>query len=135
MNNKSLPFRRQLIKYTEDKLLTLMTPAEQQKILRLRKEISPMDRVEAELGLTAWENSIQSADKSLTRKKNSCDVESQKLHVPPTELRSKMLPPVRGAAAPVSAPVKTGALAAKDAVKTRISNDDDKECNLRLSGN
>ena len=94
-----------------------------------------MDRVEAELGLTAWANSIQSADKLLTKKKNSCDVESQKLHIPPAELRSKMLPPVRGAAAAISAPMKTSALSANDAEKKGISDHDDKERNLRLSGN
>lgn len=95
-----------------------------------------MDRVEAELGLTAWENSIQSADKSLTRKKNSSsrDDESQKLHIPPTDLRTKKLPPVRGAAV-IPAPVKATTLSAKDVEKARISNNDDKEGNLRLSGN
>lgn len=94
----------QLVKHTEDKLLTLMTPAEQLKILRLKKEITPMERIEAESGLSAWESSIFNADKSLTKKQGQTrdDIKSMNLHSLPATTSVKKLPPVRGASTPVS---------------------------------
>jgi hypothetical protein len=93
----------QLVKHTEDKLLTLMTPAEQLKILRLKKEITPMERIEAESGLSAWESSILNADKSLTKKlgQTQDDIKSMNLHSLPVTTSVKNLPPVRGASTPV----------------------------------
>ena len=85
-----------------------MTPAEQLKILRLKKEISPLERTEAESGLSAWESSISSADKSLSKKQAQTqdDVESINLHRLPVITSAKKIPPVRGASASVSTSVK-----------------------------
>ena len=76
-----------------------MTPAEQLKALRLKKEITPTERIEAESGLSAWESSILSADKSLSRKQGQTldHVGSIDLHTLPTTTSTKNLPPVRGA--------------------------------------
>ena len=81
-----------------------MSPAEQLKILRLKKEITPMERIEAESGLSAWESSILNADKSLTKKQGQTldDMKSMNLHSLPTATSLKNLPPVRGASTPVS---------------------------------
>lgn len=81
-----------------------MTPAEQLKILRLKKEITPMERTEAESGLSAWESSILNADKSLTKKQGQTqdDIKSMNLHSLPVTTSVKNLPPVRGASTPVS---------------------------------
>ena len=81
-----------------------MTPAEQLKILRLKKEITPMERIEAESGLSAWESSILNADKSLTKKQGQTqdDIKSMNLHSLPVTTSVKNLPPVRGASTPVS---------------------------------
>lgn len=82
-----------------------MTPAEQLKTLRLKKEITPMERIEAESGLSAWESSILSADKSLSRKQGQTldHVGSIDLHTLPTTTTTstKSLPPVRGASTPL----------------------------------
>ena len=80
-----------------------MTPAEQLKTLRLKKEITPMERIEAESGLSAWESSILSADKSLSRKQGQTldHVGSIDLHTLPMTTSTKNLPPVRGASTPL----------------------------------
>ena len=84
------------MKHAEDKLLTLLTPAEQQKILRLKAQASPLEIIEAESGLNAWENSIQSTDKKLSNKLQYVVEDSGKdLHRIPI-VKAKNIPPVRG---------------------------------------
>ena len=109
-----------------------MTPAEQRKILRLKKEISPLERIEAESGLSAWETSISSADKSLSKKQGQTqdDVESRSLHRPPVIISTKKLPPVRGSSTPVTTSVKE---------VSNTNTENSVECNgaltrMRLSG-
>lgn len=109
-----------------------MTPAEQQQILRLKKEVTPMERVEAESGLTAWENSIQRADKSLSKKQSNLSKESssKSLHSLPSVSKAKNIPPVRGSGL------------AADQTRTKVDkagqkqnqNDEDVANNIRLSG-
>lgn len=110
-----------------------MTPAEQQQILRLKKEVTPMERVEAESGLTAWENSIQRADKSLSKKQSNLTKESisKSLHSLPSVPKSKNIPPVRGSAAD-----QTRMKVDKAGQKPNQSSLDDEDLanNVRLSG-
>jgi hypothetical protein len=112
-----------------------MTPAEQQQILRLKKEVTPMERVEAESGLTAWENSIQRADKSLSKKQSNLkkDMISKSLHSLPSVSKSKNIPPVRGSG---SAADQTRMKVDKAGQKPKQSSLDDEDVanNIRLSG-
>lgn len=104
-----------------------MTPAEQLKALRLKKEITPTERIEAESGLSAWESSILSADKSLSRKQGQTldHGGSIDLHTLPTTTGTKNLPPVRGASAPLEV----------SGTKTEISSECEGVINRkRLSG-
>lgn len=112
-----------------------MTPAEQQQILRLKKEVTPMERVEAESGLTAWENSIQRADKSLSKKQSNLSKESnsKSLHSLPSVSKSKNIPPVRGSGLAAD---QTRMKVDKAGQKQNHSslNDEDVANNIRLSG-
>jgi hypothetical protein len=112
-----------------------MTPAEQQQILRLKKEVTPMERVEAESGLTAWENAIQRADKSLSKKQSKLTKEStsKSLHSLPSVSKSKNIPPVRGSG---SAADQTKMKVDKAGHKPNQSSLDDEDVanNIRLSG-
>jgi hypothetical protein len=87
-------FYPDLVKYTEDKLLTLLSPAEQQKILRLRSQASPIEIIEAEAGLTAWKKSIESTDKSLLKKESKIDSDKYLHNISPVD-KNKRLPPPR----------------------------------------
>ena len=58
------------MKHAEDKLLTLLSPAERQKILRLKSQASPLEISEAESDLSSWQNIIINTDKSLSKKQN-----------------------------------------------------------------
>ena len=58
------------MKHAEDKLLTLLSPAERQKILRLKSQASPLEISEAESDLSSWQNIILNTDKSLSKKQN-----------------------------------------------------------------
>jgi hypothetical protein len=112
-----------------------MTPAEQQKILRLKKEVTPMERVEAESGLTAWENSIQRADKSLSKKqcKLTNDSTSKSLHSLPSVSKSKNIPPVRGTGSGSAADQKKVDKAGQKRNQSSL-DDEDVANNIRLSG-
>jgi hypothetical protein len=112
-----------------------MTPAEQQQILRLKKEVTPMERVEAESGLTAWENSIQRADKSLSKKQSKLtnDSTSKNLHSLPSVSKSKNIPPVRGTGSGSAADQKKVDKAGQKPNQSSL-NDEDVANNIRLSG-
>ena len=81
-----------------------MTPAEQQRILRLKTQASPLDIVEAESGLTAWEGKIQNTDRLLLNKLNySTEGAGDEVLLRKSPLlKTKKLPPVRGGAAVIS---------------------------------
>jgi hypothetical protein len=119
------------MKHTEDKLLSILTPAEQQKILRLKSVASPMEIVEAESGLNAWENSIQSTDKNLSRKLNNYSIEdsgSKDLHRLPLN-KAKNIPPVRGV------PTETSTyLGMKKNSTECIEESEDVSYRMRISG-
>ena len=84
--------------------MTLMTPAEQQKILRLKSQASPQEIVEAESGLTAWEDKIQNTDKLLSNKLSHSEQDKcgQDLRRTSPTQKSKRLPPVRCGTAVIS---------------------------------
>lgn len=69
------------MRVTEEKLFDLLPDKEKQKALRLKTQASPLEIIEAESGLNAWQQSIQTTDKYLN--KNNI---------------SKTIPPVRGSA-------------------------------------
>ena len=119
----------QLLKYTEDKLFTLLTPAEQQKILRLKTQASPLDIVEAESSLTAWEDKIQNTDRLLSKRLNHgvTGASDQDLHKIPPALKTKKLPPVRGGVTVIS-------IGTEDDNTERHDKSEDVAHRLRISG-
>lgn len=110
-----------------------MTPAEQQQILRLKKEVTPMERVEAESGLTAWENSIQKADKILSKKQSKLSKKNnnKSIHSLPSVTKQKTIPPVRGSAAD---PTRIQIDKVGQNLNQSSVDDEDVSNNIRLSG-
>ncbi len=73
------------MKFTEDKLLSLLPAPERKKIIRLQQQVTPGEIHEAENSLINWEEKVSSVDNEL-RNVASTSVRSSK----------KVLPPVRG---------------------------------------
>ena len=76
-------FYPELIKATEEKLLTLLPAKERQTIMRMKVQASPAEVMEAESGLNAWQSKISSTAKASETKST-------------ISKNKKGLPPVRG---------------------------------------
>lgn len=73
------------MKFTEDRLMDILPPKEKLKILRLRKEATPSEILEAETELQKWQSEVASKDAELRTSAPS----------------TKPLPPVRGRSQPI----------------------------------
>ena len=108
-------FYPELIKATEEKLLTLLPAKERQTIMRMKVQASPAEVMEAESGLNAWQNKISSTVKANETKST-------------TVKNKKGLPPVRGGLMPTTTDNET------TSSNGTLSAAEQHESNLRLAG-
>jgi tetratricopeptide (TPR) repeat protein len=117
-----------LVKAGEEKLLSVVSPAEKNRILRLRKTTTPEEIDQAEKDLSDWQNVITNTDKKLRDENVVLPLEEDNGDIFTSKInKGTNLPPVRG-----SAP---GAKVVKNTITTTPSiESDNKEKEERLSG-
>jgi hypothetical protein len=84
-----------LARVTEERLLSLLPAQERERVLRIRKQVTPDEIAEAEMAISAWMEEVKARDEALKRLADGGSSSTAIFH-DSSRSSNRSIPPVRG---------------------------------------